>query len=93
MTSNSSLRLSSFTYFDTRLRNLELKSTANVGCVNLTVFCSGGVHSQCYQIGFLKVLSKDIQNANLVALRMNPVGTKNRQIHATYIGSTVAPNF
>ena len=42
---------------------------------------------------FLKVISNDFQKANLVALRMNPVGTKNRQIHATYIGSTKAPNF
>ena len=40
---------------DARLRNSELFSTANVGCVNLTIFCSGGVHSQCYQIGFLKL--------------------------------------
>ena len=30
-------------------------STADVGCVNLTIFCSDGVHSQCYQISFLNV--------------------------------------
>ena len=42
---------------------LEIRSfsTANVGCVNLTIFCSYGVHSQCYQIGFLNVFRYNFQ--------------------------------
>ena len=34
-------------------------------------------------LAFLKVTSNDFQGTNLVAQRMNPVGTKIRQIHAT----------
>ena len=52
---NNFLKFKVFSSQCARLRNLELFSTANVGCVNLMVFCSGGVHSQRYQIGFLKL--------------------------------------